>query len=79
MLFRSSSNTTYSPANLVTKSGRQVSKIVVKFADKMVFNPDKILIEAGPEFLVCIALSLLNHCPGSFLTPSIACAGFGCH
>lgn len=52
---------------------------VVKFADKMVFNPDKILIEAGPEFLVCIALSLLNHCPGSFLTPSIACAGFGCH
>ena len=30
---------------------------VVKFADKMVFNPDKILIEAGPEFLVCIARS----------------------
>ena len=25
---------------------------VVKFADKMVFKPDKILIEAGPEFLV---------------------------
>ena len=25
---------------------------VVKFADKMVFNPDKILIESGPEFLV---------------------------
>jgi superfamily II DNA/RNA helicase len=25
---------------------------VISFADKMVQNPDKILIEAGPEFLV---------------------------
>ena len=28
---------------------------VVRFADKIVYNPDKILIERGPEFLVCIS------------------------
>jgi ATP-dependent RNA helicase DDX19/DBP5 len=25
---------------------------VIAFAEKMVYNPDKILIESGPEFLV---------------------------
>lgn len=29
---------------------------VVKFAEKMVYNPDKILIEDGPEFLVSLPL-----------------------
>jgi len=29
---------------------------VIAFAEKMVYNPDKILIESGPEFLVSISL-----------------------
>lgn len=32
---------------------------VIQFAEKMVYNPDKILIESGPEFLVSLQL---RHC-----------------
>jgi ATP-dependent RNA helicase DDX19/DBP5 len=34
---------------------------VVKFATKMVQNPDKILIEDGPEFLVSVIVVVLYH------------------
>ena len=35
---------------------------VVKFADKMINNPDKILIERGPEFLVRVVLMRCINC-----------------
>ena len=46
---------------------------VIAFAEKMVYNPDKILIESGPEFLVSISLYFpcindYHHAPFAYIT-----------
>lgn len=57
---------------------------VVKFASKMVYNPDKILIADGPEFLVrfigCTSFCLYTRCFRRHLTiPSFVYLGRRCY
>jgi len=60
---------------------------VIAFAEKMVYNPDKILIESGPEFLVSISLYFpciidYHHAPFAYITKHFTTSyisGSGCY
>jgi ATP-dependent RNA helicase DDX19/DBP5 len=48
---------------------------VVRFADKIVYNPDKILIDAGPTSLVSAVVNRGNHQLPSDISFLLVCAG----